>query len=242
LDRNEPYFDIHEVLQTFGTFKDGGCGPKLHQWSRKTLEENAALLVHLDESGRAGEGSKLIRYRLAVTSAGLRGFLWDTKEAPGRLTAVRAAHCHEEYKEEWCSPCVVNEILRRTEGFKMAEDIDCSPHLNKKTTGLFLSTFPKDKLYRSLGSNAVANRVIAPLQRAGVHTGWTAHKVRGLGPCKAINMGWPWAASLLKGRWSPTADTFKKSYFRRTLYKETSPDNANLSWEVVIRLKETRLV
>jgi hypothetical protein len=244
LDRREPYFDIEQVFQTFGTCQEeDGCGPKLSQWSRKTLEMNAATLLHADFSARAGESSKLVRYRLRISArSGLSGLLWDTKENPGRFTPVKAAHCHEEYCAEWCSPCVVAELLKRTSCFQLANDIDCNPQLKEKTSGLFLWTYHKNGKHPSLGSNAVSNLIQKALRRANVPKEWTAHKLRGLTPSKAINLGWPWLAALLRGRWSPSSQTFEKSYFRRTLYKETSPDNAKLSFEVVIRLKETRLV
>jgi hypothetical protein len=238
LNRREPFFDITGVLRTFGSFGNA----KLADWPRQEVEENAATLLQLDLTFRAGENAKLIRYGLEVSAAGLKGFLWDTKEAPGVLTPVRAAHCHERFCEEWCSPCVVKEVLKRTKFLKLAFDIDCSPHLKKKTSGLFLWTHHRAGVHDSLGSNAVSNKVKRVLQRAGVSKDWTTHLLRGLSPSKAINMGWPWLASLLRGRWSASSDTFEKSYYRRTLYKETSPDNAKLPFEVVIRLNETRLL
>jgi hypothetical protein len=100
----------------------------------------------------------------------------------------------------------------------------------------------REGVHLSLGSNAVANKVQAVLRRAGISKAWTTHLLRGLSPSKAINVGWPSLASLLRGRWSPTSNTFEKSYYRRTSYAETSPSNAKLSFEVVIRLNETHLI
>jgi hypothetical protein len=241
LARTEPYFDVHAVLQTFGIVEKKRT--KLGKWPRKLLEENTATTLHLDLSARAGETAKLIHHGLRTSRRwGIQGFLWDTKESPGALTPVQVNHCHDYYPPEWCSPCLVEELMSRTRSFKRANDIDCSPHLAEKTSGLFLWTHQRDGKFKSLGSNAVSNLVLAALERAQVPKHWTAHKLRGLSASKAINMGWPWQESLLRGRWSPSSNTFKTSYYRKTLYEETSPNNSKLSFEVVIRLKETRLV
>jgi hypothetical protein len=45
----------------------------------------------------------------------------------------------------------------------------------------------------------------------------------------------------LRGRWAESSDTFQRSYFRKTNFLECSHDNANKSFEFVIRLKETIL-
>jgi hypothetical protein len=187
---------------------------------------------------------------LAATELLLKGWLWSTKTHPGVLSAFVVRHCCQDYRPEWCTPCIFDEWWLRfgDQPAKLDIDVRCLGDRGPGTVplwtcGLFLyvSAEKLTGLRPALGKDACSKLVKKTFTAAKYDPRWNTHKARGMTTSKAVNMGLPWGVATIRGRWAATSATFQKSYFRKTTFLEFSHDNATKSFEFVIRLKETIL-
>jgi hypothetical protein len=226
------------------------CEPSMFTWCDHHVRTRFATCLHCDLALRAGELAKVVRYKMESTARHLKGNLWDTKTHPGVLSSWSVLHSCQDYRPEWCTPCLFDLWWLRfgDQPAKLNIDVRCLGDREPGsaplwTCGLFLFVNPEKLtgLHPALGSDACSKLIKKSFQAAGFDSRITAHKARGMSTSKAVNMGLPWGVATIRGRWAETSATFQKSYFRKTTFLEFSHDNATKSFEFVIRLKETIL-
>jgi hypothetical protein len=251
----EPYPNIREIFESWTRPKDGEdcCGKKLASWCSPHLSDRLACSLHLDLALRGGGLSKLIRWRLRSDRQGLKGFLFDRKTESGILFPWVVKHCHQQYRKEWCTPCLYDEWCKHVAHKLPLCELDISDATESwepgdaqiLTSPLFLCLKPSagtiPPRYRAYGKDQCSKKVRRTFERGGVHKKWTAHKGRGMSTSKVVNMGMPWGAAVIRGGWSPNSNTFQKSYFRKTVFLEHDTRNAARTFEYVLRLQETIL-
>lgn len=224
------------------------CGPLAATWCDTHLKSRLATALHCDIVLRGGELAKLVRHGLECDDRRLKGFLWSPKTHEGMLYPFFVAHCCGDYQAEWCTPCLFDLFWLRFGDQPALLDVDVRAAADRKpsippiwTCGLFLyENKSRDTgLRKALGKDRCSKMIKAAFTFADFDSRWNVHKLRAFASSKAVNMGFPWEPANTRGRWSEKSGTFRKNYYRRTLFLEESPENRTKSFEFVLRLKET---
>jgi hypothetical protein len=223
------YPDPAEIFASWGT--------EFRLWTLTLLRQRSIFSLHSDVCGRGGEASKVVVWQLLEPQD--RDKTDDSYARRSCPSPLQEGQMHTMSHQGDDAP------LRR-EGLRSSQGCGLQPtsHWRRPAVddvrplfGTPTHSGPGD--YKSLGSQRVAKCVLQEFKDAKWDSSITAHKLRGVVSSKAVNMGHPVSAVLLRARISE--ETWRKRYFKYVLYKERSERNARLPIEHVIRIRATVL-
>ena len=232
----QPYFSVWTIFANILRGRSSiECTPV-------EVRSRLAVLLALDIGSRGQELSLVVRHKLVVTTKGMQGYLWNTKEQTHpALILFQVKHCHKRFDDRICTPCVAMRYLHLFPTDKCAELCVISEGKQSlMTSNLFVTqkSVSQSAQFHPLGKDRCSKLVHQEMTDAGIDTGvWRAHDIRGASSSKCFNLGLELNRVKMRLRHSLRSDTFLQNYHRPGNFVKNKR-NAGVDWELLVRHKE----